>query len=255
MNRAGTRNQLKRQCEEAWREAGESKRKVGEARRRLREVRKRMQEQAGWLPADLRKLGVSPRTVVDIGVGEGTPALYEAFPEAYQVLVEPLEENEHHLRRILQEYEGAYFLTAVGAREEELVINVEPNKRSKSSIHARTDLTSTGDPVEKRKIPVTTLDALAEKNDFRPPFGLKIDTEGFEYQVVEGAPNFLRETQFVIAEVNVAEVYEGSYSFADFVGIMDEHGFSLCDILHTRRTKSSPTELLLMDAMFRREGG
>lgn len=140
----------------------------------------------------------------------------------------------------------------MGAREEELIINVEPNKRQKSSVHSRTDSYSTGHLVEKRRIPVTTLDALAEKNGFRPPFGLKIDTEGFERQVIEGAPNFLRETQFVIAEVVVAEVYEDSYSFADFVGLMDENGFSLYDILHIGRKGWPSLELAAMDAVFRR---
>jgi FkbM family methyltransferase len=152
----------------------------------------------------------------------------------------------------LQEYNGQYFLTALGAREEELIINVElpPRWRNMSSIHPRTDFTSSSDPVEKRKIPVTTLDALLDKHDFQAPFGLKIDTEGFEYQVIEGATNFLRDTQFVIAEVNVAKVYEGSYSFAEFIEIMAENDFALCDILYTK--KEGPGEVLFVDAVFRR---
>ena len=64
-----------------------------------------------------------------------------------------------------------------------------------------------------------------ERYSFQSPFGLKIDTEGFDYQVIQGARNFLRETQFVIAEVNVAKRYEGGYSFAEFIAIRDENGF------------------------------
>jgi FkbM family methyltransferase len=222
-----------------------------QTKQQLRRTRKKLKElRGGWSPANLRKLGLSPRTVVDVGAGDGTRTLYEAFPEAFQVLIEPLKENEPHLQRILQEYEGEYYLTAVGDREEELTINVEPNVRKKSSIHSRTNLTSTGDLVERREIPVTTLDTLMKKHNFQPPFGLKIDTEGFEYQVVEGATDFLRETQFVIAEVSVAKRFTESYSFSEFIEIMDRNGFSLYDILNMRRTRSPLSKLLFVDAMF-----
>jgi FkbM family methyltransferase len=168
------------------------------------------------------------------------------------VLIEPLKENEPHLQRILREYKGEYVLCAVGDREEELTINVEPNARNKSSLHARTDLTSTGDLLERRKLPVTTLDTLMKKHNFQPPFGLKIDTEGHEYQVVEGASEFLRATQFVIAEVSVAKRFAGSYSFSEFIEIMDRSGFSLYDILKIKKTKPPLSKLQFVDAMFRR---
>ena len=125
--------------------------KLEQTKQQLRRTRKKLKEsRGGWSPANLRKPGLSPRTIVDVGAGDGTRALYKAFPEAYQVLIEPLKENDPDLRRILQEYEGEYFLIAAGDREEELTINVEPNVRKKSSIHSRTELTSTGELVERR---------------------------------------------------------------------------------------------------------
>jgi FkbM family methyltransferase len=213
----------------------------------------RKRTRPGWSPANLRKAGFSPQTIVDVGVGaDGTPQLYEAFPGAFLILIEPLKEHEPQLKAISKEYKSEYFLTAVGAREENLVINVEPNKSGRSSICSRNDSTSTGDLVEKREIPVTTLDSLLEQHCFRPPFGLKIDTEGFEYQVIEGAPNFLRETQFVIAEVSVARRFTEGYSFAEFIQIMNKNGFSLCDILHAQKPKVPASELRFVDAMFKR---
>ena len=272
LNRAGALEQLERQLQETkaqpdettgqlretrghLREAKaqfrETKEQLKETKRQLRQARRRLIE-GYWQPDNLRKPGLSPRTVVDVGVCDGTPMLYEAFPEAFQVLVEPLKENEPHLQSILQRYRGEYFLTAVGAREENVTIKVESSGQlNKSSIHSRTDEFKSN-PVEEREIPVTTLDALLERHNFAPPFGLKVDTEGFEYQVIQGARNFLRATQFVIAEVNVAKIYEDSYSFADFIGLMDENGFALYDILHTGRKRSFPWELNFVDAMFTR---
>ena len=214
-----------------------------------------------WRPDILKRMGTNPRTVVDVGVGRGTPQLYEAFPEAFQVLVEPLKEHEPRLKRILKRYEGEYFLTAVGSSNREATLIVEPTKNQMSSFHERTATTSTGDPTEKRKVPVITLDTLAEQHNLRPPFGLKIDTEGFELEVVQGATDFLRNTQFVIAEVSVTERFVGSYSFPAFTEAMTRNGFFLWDIVHAHERyvdavflpsfRYQPTSLLLSHVRLR----
>jgi hypothetical protein len=49
---------------------------------------------------------IHPRTVVDVGVGRGTPQLYEPFPKSFQVLIGPLKEHEPGLQDILTKYEG-----------------------------------------------------------------------------------------------------------------------------------------------------
>jgi FkbM family methyltransferase len=184
----------------------------------------------GWTLGEVNKARFSPRTVVDVGAGRGTPHLYEAFPEAYHFLVEPLIEYESDLRKALEPYQGEYIFTAAGASNTRAFINVEPRPMM-SSFLARTNLTSTGKQVEKREVAVKTLDTLMEEYDLEPPFGLKIDTEGFEDQVIRGATNFLSRTEFVIAEVSLAERFADSYTFAEFTELMDENDFFLWDVL------------------------
>jgi len=186
-----------------------------------------------WHLDVLERSGVRPQTIVDVGVGRGTPQLYESFLKAYQILIEPLKEHEPVLQNILTQYEGEYFLMAVGSSNRKATITVEqPNRIHKSSFHERTALTSTGDPAEKREIVVTTLDTLMEKHNLQPPFGPKIDSEGFELEVIQGAPKFLRKTQFVIAEVSVAKRFVGGYSFPEFTEAMTRNGFFLWDIMN-----------------------
>ena len=184
----------------------------------------------GWTLGRVKRARFSPRTVVDVGAGRGTPQLYEAFPEAYHFLVEPLTEYESDLRKALEPYQGEYILAAAGATNTTAFINVE-RRPMMSSFLARTNLTSTGKQVEKREVAVKTLDTLMEEYDFEPPFGLKIDTEGFEDQVIRGATNFLRRTEFVIAEVSLAERFVDSYTLAEFTELMDENDFFLWDVL------------------------
>jgi FkbM family methyltransferase len=184
----------------------------------------------GWTLGGVNKARFGPRTVVDVGAGRGTPQLYKAFPDAYHLLVEPLTEYESDLRKALEPYRGEYILAAAGATNTRAFINVE-SRPMMSSFLARTNLTSTGKQVEKREVAVKTLDTLMEEYDLEPPFGLKIDTEGFEDQVIRGATNFLRQTEFVIAEVSLAERFVDSYTLAEFTELMDENDFFLWDVL------------------------
>src|SRR5207237_822373 len=80
---------------------------------------------------------------------------------------------------------------------------------------------------EIREVPMTTLDHLRERHGWGGPFGLKIDAEGFEPEVIEGAERLLQETQFVIAEVSVTERFEDDHSFARFIAWIDSRGFAL----------------------------
>ena len=44
--------------------------------------------------------------MIEVGVASGTPELYETFPEATYLLVEPLAEFEHEIKAILQRHRG-----------------------------------------------------------------------------------------------------------------------------------------------------
>src|SRR5579885_3625629 len=112
---------------------------------------------AYWEADYIKRLGFTPRTIVDVGVAYGTPSLeshslYEAFPESYFILIEPLKEFEPYMREILKKYRGEYFLTAVGARDEKRIINIESPYRERSSIPKRTLLESSGIQLSPREI-------------------------------------------------------------------------------------------------------
>lgn len=188
----------------------------------------------GW--ENLGGAGFTPRTVIDVGVGRGTYPLYEAFPHAYLLLVEPLQESDPYIARILERFKGEARKVAVGERDEERIINVEPRRRLRSSMLERTASTKTGDQPEQRRIQVTTLDAVMEASGLAGPYGLKIDVEGFELPVLRGATRTLAQTEFVIAETSVARRFLGGSTFAGVVGFMDQQGFGVRDLVQIART-------------------
>lgn len=109
-------------------------------------------------------------------------------------------------------------------------------------------MASTGKEIFRtREVPITTLDTLLNKYKFQPPFGLKIDTEGFELEVIRGASHFLQNTEFVITEVSYNKRFEESYRFPEFAEKMRKAGFYLCDIL---KVVGKPT--LFLDCIFKK---
>lgn len=198
----------------------------------------------------LSKLG-RIKTIVDVGVGDGTPMLYQAFPRANLVLVEPLVEYEERLKSICKSWrrDCRYFLTALGEEKGSKEMLVHTGNLEMSSFSERIPRKSN----VKRVVPVTTLDDLLRKYDFEAPFGLKVDTEGFELNVVRGAREFLEQTLFVTAEVSILKRFEESYSFEEFVQYMRKQGFSFYDILRVKQ--EVPTGARFANVVFRRRGG
>jgi FkbM family methyltransferase len=205
-----------------------------------------------WTQGHLRRLGFSPGTVFDVGVGYGTPTLYATFPQAYFVLVEPLVEYEAAIRTMLKSYRGELVPVAAGAREEHRIFMVESGRLEGSSFFKQAPGAETRYPKQPREVAVRTLDTICASGNYKPPFGIKLDVEGFELEALAGAHQVLRETQFVIAELSVVNRFEGGCRFDEFAAEMNRHGFHLADILETARGEDGAAQFV--DALFRRAG-
>jgi len=207
--------------------------------------------QAYWNPAYLRRLGFRPGTLVDAGVATGTNELYEAFPDAHLVLVEPVAEFAESIGKILRSRKGVYFPVALGSEPGERTLRIEPYQPLLTSFYERHALEQTGSKPVMRTVKVETLDRLVASTRCPRPFGLKIDVEGAELEVIRGAAQTLRETEFVISEVSVLPRFEGSYRMLDFVSELDVRGFEVCDILDIGRTATS--HVAYFDLVFKRK--
>lgn len=86
----------------------------------------------------IHDLGFRPKTVVDVGVANGTQELYVAFPGSYFLLIEPLKDFEPQLKSILKKYQDSYVLSAAGSNAKQVTFNVHPNHMSGSSLYKET---------------------------------------------------------------------------------------------------------------------
>src|SRR5512134_1272129 len=65
----------------------------------------------------IKRLGFEPRTVLDVGAAAGTPELYNAFPKARHILIEPLEENRPRLEEVKKKYGNVEYILAAATRQ------------------------------------------------------------------------------------------------------------------------------------------
>lgn len=120
---------------------------------------------------------------------------------------------------------------ALGDREGEVEINIAGNSES-SSILPMLETHRAAAPQSayqgKEIVPLKTLDMAAGQylKDVRAPF-LKIDTQGFEWQVLDGARETLPRIKGIQVELSLVPLYEGQRLWREVIDRLEAEGFTL----------------------------
>ncbi len=177
-----------------------------------------------------RQNGLRPKTIIDVGAASGTLALYEVFPEARHILIEPLEEYIPHLTSLVDKLDRAeYIIAAATATPGDVIINVHADLVGSSLYKEDEDSDVNG---VERTIPAMTLDNICSERGTERPYLIKIDTQGSELEVLKGAHTVLKDTEFVIIEVSLFEFFKGGPQVYDCMTFMKEWGFVAYDIFN-----------------------
>ena len=59
---------------------------------------------------------------------------------------------------------------------------------------------------------------------------MKLDTQGSEYEILEGGGELLKKTKYVKCEVEFIELYKNQKLYDDIVSLMESYGFDLADL-------------------------
>src|SRR4051812_14289945 len=202
--------------------------------------------------AHVERLGFHPATVVDVGVAYGTPELYEAFPDARFLLVDPLEEYAEGIAQATARLRHAEWVrAAAGPEPGEISINVNRAPALSSTLGHWKGQDDGGQP---RAVPVGRIDDLVDERSLPAPFLVKVDVEGAELNVLAGATRVLEQTELVLLEVNLFEFLPGQPQLHDVVAFMKERGFVTYDFYggHNRLLDDA---LALTNMAFVREDG
>lgn len=172
----------------------------------------------------LRDRGFRPATVIDVGAQTGTPPLYEVFPDAHHVLIEPVAENEPALQALCGQLRSAeYRIAAVTSRDGMVPLAVSDDRLYSSVVRE-----GTNGPPGLRSVPGLSLDTLCAEGRYGGPMLVKIDVDGLELDVLAGAVSLMRPDAVFVIEATVAG---NDARLPPILGAMAPHGFQLWDIV------------------------
>jgi FkbM family methyltransferase len=199
----------------------------------------------------LARRGFDPSTVIDVGAAYGTFEIYRTFPGAQHLLVEPLSEYEPFLRDISRRFQARYVIAAAGPGAGMLTINVHPDLVGSSLFHEADGADVDGLP---REVPQQAIDALCAEAKLGGPYLIKVDVQGAELLVLDGAAQTLQETEVIILEVSLFQFFRDGPQLHDVVEYMRQRGFLVYDIVggHNRPLDGA---LAQVDLVFVRENG
>jgi FkbM family methyltransferase len=174
----------------------------------------------------VRRLDLCPATVIDVGAADGTLELYETFPQARHILIEPLVEFTANLEELKARFVGLQYTIAAAGREPgEILLNVHRDLYG-SSLHLEHEAGNNG---QARSVPVVRVDDLV--SELPAPFLMKVDVQGGELDVLAGSHRTLQRTECIVLETSLFEFYERGPQFRDIVEYMHQQGFALYDIV------------------------
>jgi len=195
-------------------------------------------------------LGVLPKTVIDVGAASGTLALYETFPDARHILIEPLVEFKPQLEKLKKTVAHLDYVIAAASRQAgEIVLNVHRDLYG-SSIYLETEESDVNGTA--RTVAAVSLDGLCESSP--SPYLIKLDVQGGELDALAGAERTLSLTEYVVLETSLFQFYQGGPQFRDTLEFMHQRGFVLYDLLDPQY-RPLDNALSQVDAVFVREGG
>ena len=199
-----------------------------------------------------------PHVVLDVGARHGWffHCWQDWCPDAEIHAFEPVQESfdkamqlygSHPLVRINQ--------AGIGSSEGSLNIKIfEKSGASNSFLPLRKE---TWDEVQfetgsvtERAVPVTTIDAYMGKKSLQAVYLLKIDVQGYELKVLEGAEATLPRIDHIFVETGIVPFYEGAPRFTDIYQFLSQRGFHLMAMQAWHRGNH---KLMEADMLFRRD--
>lgn len=204
---------------------------------------------------NIKQMGFIPKHIVDVGANHGTwtRETLRYFPDANYTLIEPQKWLQPSLQDILDSNSKVSF-NAVGAGSQSGSFMFTIVNRDDSCSFRYTEEEAKAAGYKQVEIPIVTLNEMVAKNTNLPfPDLVKIDAEGLDIDVLEGASDLMGKTEIFLVEAALF-CKEFDNNLLKIVDYMDKKGYFLFEITDLNRP-FQPQVLWLVELAFVRKGG
>jgi FkbM family methyltransferase len=177
----------------------------------------------------LRNKGFNPKFILDIGacVGEWATLAKSIFNQADLLLVEANKDNERHLMSTGFHYK----IALLGDNERDVeFFKIKNGYNTGNSIYKEQTRHYTGDNFETVKLPMTTLDKLLSSHWHQKPEMIKMDVQGAELLILDGAKQTLENCEVILLETQILEYNQNAPKVKDVTEYLDKIGFEMNDV-------------------------
>ena len=193
--------------------------------------------------------------VIDVGANKGQFAQkirqigykqkiisFEPLKEVYSELISnSLNDNNWEI----------YPMVAVGDSNSKIRINVSENLASSSVLEIQNEhiiAEKSSRYIKSYKVDQVRLDDLNFKTGFSSIF-LKIDVQGYEFNVLRGAEDLLKKIALLKIEISFTKLYQETYDWKKLINFLESKGFEIWDFENGFRNKNN-LKLLQADVIF-----
>jgi FkbM family methyltransferase len=197
----------------------------------------------------IRQLALpAARVVVDVGANHGdfANAATTFFPEAEVLLVEPLPKMQSLLEKAIRERRKRWRLLpcALGGERGRLPLFVDERDDNIGSLTGFSEEYLRTNPqarlTEEILCEVRTLDEVAVEMQIGEIDLLKIDVEGFEFEVMKGAHQILKKTEAIIVEVSLVRRAGASTAVVEMLDLLTKLGFQIANVIPSLHDPQEP---------------
>jgi FkbM family methyltransferase len=179
----------------------------------------------------LKARGFAPKHIMDVGANHGhwTRAALNYFPESYYTLIEPQDYLKEHVHDLLARGDGKIQWIGAGAGDKPGILRFTIAYRDDSSSFAISSEDADARGFRQIEVPVVTLNEVTRTSSVPFPEMVKIDAEGFDLRVIEGASELLGRTDIFILETLIfGQGWENTLE--NVMTTMSRAGYHIIDI-------------------------
>ena len=157
----------------------------------------------------LLDLQVPIGSIIDVGVQSGTEPLSTVFNDRFHLLVEPVSEWNDEIQSHYCSHGVAHAIENCAASDADGDVTLKLKSVLPGSISSHAFMVEEERGAgEFRQVPMFRVDTLMSKHSLAEPYLLKIDVDGAEMRVIEGAAETLKLTNVVVLEAGVHNLVE-----------------------------------------------